>query len=176
MTMFTEALKTGAAHVRRLATKNPMEVLRKIIEQDVTADNDRRFKKWDVLIMKDPELLLAVKQYAFKLWNTQLERDMRAAKAAEDTENAENAEDASPLKRRTKAELEEEAAPIVSRAQKILVLDIVMPNNKRLRECTGQYGKSLGGWIARIAGKVKPTDIIGTVVSDDQAQKLWRER
>lgn len=54
------------------------------------------------------------------------------------------------------------------------LLDSVMPNGKKLRECTFGDAIKFGGWIAKIGeyGRDKPTKIIGHFLNDRKAKEL----
>ena len=70
---------------------------------------------------------------------------------------------------------------IVEKAE-MLLLEWAMPNGKKLRDCTGEEVRELGAkmpaWFKAIAAKVKPTEIVGKVLSEDQvramAPKGWK--
>jgi hypothetical protein len=57
------------------------------------------------------------------------------------------------------------------------LLDLVLPNGKRLRDCTGRdctrLSKKIGPWLMRIAEKVKPNEIVGKVLTEAQVQSLY---
>ena len=56
------------------------------------------------------------------------------------------------------------------------LLSMVMPNGKELRDCTGRDCKRMGGWFARIAKRVKPTQKVGNALSEEQIQDLMSEK
>lgn len=65
---------------------------------------------------------------------------------------------------------------IVEQAQ-IMLSDMLMPNGKRLAECTGKECQSLGiavgGWLGRVARKVKPDQAVGEALSEEQLRELY---
>lgn len=67
-------------------------------------------------------------------------------------------------------------AKIVERAN-IVLSDMVLPNGKRLADCSGkecaQMGAALGGLIGRIAQHVKPKQIVGAVLTEVQLQDMY---
>jgi hypothetical protein len=56
---------------------------------------------------------------------------------------------------------------------RIVILDLVLPNGKKLRDCTGKDCAKAGGLYAKIAGRVKPNQIVGQVLTEDQIRKMW---
>lgn len=72
-----------------------------------------------------------------------------------------------------KAEIDEIKSTVKERIARMVLLDVVLPNGKRLRDCTGKECAKAGGWFAKIAGKVKPTEIVGKVLSETQVRSLY---
>jgi hypothetical protein len=65
-------------------------------------------------------------------------------------------------------------------AEKML-LDLLMPNGKALRDCTGaecdRFGKAdeqRGRWLQRVAAEVGPTRRVGDVLGEKQLKTLMR--
>jgi hypothetical protein len=54
----------------------------------------------------------------------------------------------------------------------ILVLNLEMPNGKRLRNCTGREMAQFGSAYQRIAKRVGPTKTVGTVLDEAGVRKL----
>jgi hypothetical protein len=75
--------------------------------------------------------------------------------------------------RKTRAALREErnahVADTFMRVTKALILDHVMPNGNRLRDCTFGYAREVGGAFARIGAMGSRDAIIGDVLSNAQA-------
>jgi len=158
--MFTETSRQGAAATRRTAPKNIMEVLVAIIEANPTANNDELFRKWSDIVKDDDDLLDAALLHTFTNLIASLKRPHRGGQ--------------SRFKGRSREERDASVAQIKREAKEILILDLIMPNGKPLRVCTGAYGRQCGGGIGRVAKAVKPMQIIGQVLNDEQAQRLWR--
>lgn len=57
--------------------------------------------------------------------------------------------------------VQERLAEIKATARAVLTLDFVMPNGKRLRDCTGAETERFGGIFSEIARHVKPTQVVG---------------
>ena len=67
-------------------------------------------------------------------------------------------------------------AAIDQRAQ-IKLLDLMLPNGKALRECTGSDCRKLsykmGSWLAKVADHVKPNQIVGDVLQEADIRKFY---
>ena len=65
----------------------------------------------------------------------------------------------------------------IERRAKIILLDLLMPNGKELRDCTGKdcgkLGPKVGKWLWKIAEKVKPNQKVGDALSESQVRKLY---
>lgn len=72
-----------------------------------------------------------------------------------------------------RAQVESLKTVIKARAERMVLLDMTMPNGKPLRDCNGKYCAKAGGWLSKIAAKIKPTDIVGKVLSETQVRKLF---
>jgi hypothetical protein len=53
------------------------------------------------------------------------------------------------------------------------LLNWMMPNGKKLGDCTGRECRKAGGWLTRVAAKVPPRKLVRDVLSDAQLQKLY---
>lgn len=56
--------------------------------------------------------------------------------------------------------------------QRIMLLDWTMPNGKRLRECTKSDCLRAGGWLVKVANKLKPRQKVGQVFSETQLRGM----
>lgn len=61
---------------------------------------------------------------------------------------------------------------VVEEKVKKLLLELPMPNGKRLRECTGKDCRAMGSWMGKIGERIKPTDIVGQVLSEAEVRKI----
>ncbi len=54
------------------------------------------------------------------------------------------------------------------------ILDLVTPNGKALRDCTGNECKKLGGFYTKIAEKVGANQRVGSVLKAEDISKHWK--
>lgn len=66
------------------------------------------------------------------------------------------------------------AGKMVEAFKAVLVMELILPSGKRVREATFAECKAAGGLFHRLAGKGKPNQIVGKVLTDQQAQALWK--
>lgn len=77
---------------------------------------------------------------------------------------------ADPQKRLARREaIEREKKSIASR---IILMDWQTPSGKLLRDCTKQDCKRVGGWLVRVADKMKPRQTVGQAFSEKQLKAL----
>lgn len=61
---------------------------------------------------------------------------------------------------------------LVDAVRKVNLLELKMPNGKRLRDCTCAEATSFGGWLIRLGACGTPEQLIGDVVTEDVAKTL----
>lgn len=78
--------------------------------------------------------------------------------------------------RQEAATIAERVSEVASRsiAKLALSLDFLMPNGKKLRECTFSECGQLGGMFGKIAAAGKPNQIVGEKLSDKKLQALLK--
>lgn len=159
MTIFTEMPRTGAAATRRVAKKNPMQALVDLLDSDPTANADRLFRKWWPVILADDDYLIAVGRHAFANFLTSLDRDRR--RGARQTSNTEMHKERQAAARR-----------LTKHVHRIVLLDLMLPNGKKLRESTFAECSAAGGWFKMVAAKGRPSEIVGQVLNEGDLRKL----
>jgi len=71
--------------------------------------------------------------------------------------------------------ISERAREYVKQIKTSCIADFVCPNKKTIRENTGTYLGRMGGAFAQV-GKAAGTKVVGKVLSDEQVDKLFKER
>jgi hypothetical protein len=98
------------------------------------------------------------------------EEQIKSAKAAEakaETRTEAKTDAKTEAKTETKTKLNEH----IKTQAKIILLDLMMPNGKALRDCTGIDCRKFGGWFGRIADKVGRKKV-GDVLSEKEIRNL----
>lgn len=62
---------------------------------------------------------------------------------------------------------------IKARAVEMVLLDIVLPTGKALRDSTFAECAKAGGWFSAIAKRGAPSKIVGKTMSEAQVHKVW---
>lgn len=163
MEMQTDARNGANCFTRRV----PLSVQRLVAE--ILADNETGpdhaankaalFPLFLAALEKDEDYQRAVDWYAFSNFY-----DYEAT-----TRNVKPRLDARPAPSTLTPAVEAMKAKI---AERILLMEWVLPNGKRLADCTfGELAK-LGGWLAKVAKKGKPNQIVGKVLTERQLRAI----
>ncbi|GEM_PF-5131432 len=163
------SLDTGVygAKVQSWRRSNPRDLLKRLIEENPGADKATIHKTFrdEVRGEDGEEYLDSVIEYWFSNNYHSLvdPAPRRERPAAQKTDRV--------------AEIREKVKTRIRQEAQIILLDMVLPNGKPLRECTGtecsQLGTKVGAWLTKIAGKVKPSEVVGDVLDEAQVRKLY---
>jgi hypothetical protein len=84
----------------------------------------------------------------------------------------ESKKDAQKRKAGEAKDFEDKLSAAVEAKARQLMLDMIMPNEKRLRDCTCEECRGMGGWLMAIAKKGLPKQLVGDVVSEAEVRKM----
>lgn len=77
----------------------------------------------------------------------------------------------------TKADAKAAIAAHIERSAKLVLLDLILPNGKKLRNATGADCKGLapkmGIWLANIARKVQPNQTVGKILTEKEVRHIY---
>lgn len=141
-----EELHQGAARQSRKAA-NPWPVLDKIIEDHPGANREELLEMFREKVRDDDDLVDTMIDY----WFSNRYRERIGDKM---------------LSRNSTVDY------LSSKA----LLQLPMPNGKRLQDSTKEECAKAGGWLTRVAAKVPPRKKVGEVLSEADLAKLWRGR
>jgi hypothetical protein len=151
---------------------NPRSLLRTIIANNPRADEARVHELFWREIEDDKELLRACVEYwadnnyrslTSEVSTSETKRKKPLPVVAAATEQVR--EKTEQIKEKVKARVEHEA--------RIILLDWIMPNEKRLGDCTGRDCTKIGGWLKQLAVKVPPTKKVSDILSEADVFKIW---
>jgi len=168
---FTEEPGPGVygAKVQSWRHANPRDILKRIIDEHPNEDKAFIFREFKEQIRDDEDVISAIIEYWFSNNYHSLMGDRPERRAQRQEERAERA-------REREKKTEAMAEIIKERAKKLVILDMVMPNGKLLRDCTGEDCIKAGGWFHKIAARLKnPTDVVGRVFSEKRLRQIWSE-
>lgn len=90
-----------------------------------------------------------------------------------DSETAQKRRDRREEERAREHALAVAAEKVASEVRQTVLLEMVTPNGKKLRDLTGRECQALGGWFAKISTKVKATQKVGTALTEIELRELW---
>jgi hypothetical protein len=128
---------------------NPRVLVRSIIERHPGLDRQRQFEIF--LLEASEEVKINAMLYCFN--NT----------CASYQKQTKEKRDAAKQKR---------DAEVVAIKQRIQLLSLVMPNGKRLADCTGSECVQFGGWALKVGERVGPNRLVGDVLTEAQLRKI----
>jgi hypothetical protein len=67
------------------------------------------------------------------------------------------------------------AADIAAATQRLTVvlLDLIMPNGKALRDCTGKECRQAGGWLVKVADRVGDRGVVGATLDEQEIAAIF---
>jgi len=147
---------------------NPRELLKRIIDELGTTDRDRLLGEFteQALLPGNRPILETVLEYWFSNnLNSLMERSTLASSRT-------------LARARTRERTEQVSKDIVRQLTVVaghMLLDLMLPHGKALKETTGSECLAIGGWLAHIGGKMKPDDLVGAVYSEEQLRKIFEK-
>lgn len=148
--------RTGANAMGWYGKKNPREVLVELIEDEPDADSRRLLRKWWPIIKADDDLLEAAGTHAFYNLLKGIRQKHR--------DNKSKSKDAKIIER---ARIDFYKNIIKGN----ILMDITLPNGKKLRDATFAECSAAGGWFKSLAVKGKPSEIVGKTLTEQDLQK-----
>jgi hypothetical protein len=149
--------KYGTPFIAKVYEASPNGMLHRIMKENPGAAEEDTWPIWRAELVKNGAALDAVLRWYHMNAHRRVEHLVSGAKL--------------PGKRRAAAREERDArvAATFVRVKKALILDHVMPNGRRLRDCTFRYASEIGGAYTRIGAMGDPDAIIGQNLSDAAA-------
>lgn len=144
--------------------KTVRELVAEIIRENDAADEARIRREFRERVKDDNEYFLAVADYAFDA----------AWRALTTHRNSPTAEDRALKAERVAADAKEYARKVASIKDQVMLLNLEMPNGKRMRFCTGSEMAEFGKAYTKIAKRVGSTKLVGSVLSEQDVRRLLR--
>jgi len=144
---------------------NPRDLVLRLIREYPNADDKTLARHMrDAVLGDEPEYLLPCLLYVVRL----------TRRAVEEQRPKKTREERTAQKRQHAAQIRSRVTERVREQAEKMLLDLEMPNGKRLRDCTGNDCARFGGWYKRLADKVGPRKLIGDVLSEQDVRKLYK--
>lgn len=164
-------LRTASAGLKT-TERSALDVLKKVIENFSGETKQQRFKEFCKLIAGNEEYQRAVRWYYFVNMCDQL-----AAAGKPDKPPAEKIQPAVSLADKVLKAVEREAS--VRRLKRKIVqtvlLDLILPNGKLLRDAKFEDCAKAGGWFSKVAQMGEPDQVVGEMLSEEQLRAVAPE-
>lgn len=157
---------TNAGFMPKSKKESPLGLLIAVIRVDPEASKESHLAQFRTLLLQEDyyEFLEAL---ILEWFSIKFSTAMRAAQPPT----------AEALRKRAaarKADRKRES-DLITKAKGLIgtrLLDFIMPNSKKLRDCTGAECKQFGGLFARIGKRVGNKRVVGDVLSAEQLARL----
>jgi hypothetical protein len=73
------------------------------------------------------------------------------------------------------AKIKEQIRDRIKIAAGVVLMDMIMPNKKRLRDCSGAECAAVGGWLSIVAARMPPSAIVGKTFSEPDMRGMLAE-
>jgi len=75
----------------------------------------------------------------------------------------------------TAAKLTQHVTKAIETKAQIILLDMMTPTGKALRDCTGNECRQMGGWYLQLADRVKPKQKVAAALGEADVRNLYPE-
>lgn len=156
--MNTHMRTTGASFVAQPGKHNPRDLIIRLVEDHPTETRDDLFLKFRALIDGDSDYQRAVDWYFFVNMHDYLTSNRNRNKPASAGQR-----EAMTLKK---------VNDIKRRIVDVVLLDLILPNGKALRDATFGDCAKAGGWFQLLSRKGKPSEVVGKRLSEADLKKI----
>lgn len=159
------------AKVQSWKKANPRDLLKRIVEDNPDLDKSALLSalRDEVLSVNGPEYLDSIIEYWFSNnYHSLAIAGRQTSSVSMRTVRARTEATAARIMENVQTRIREEA--------EMILLDMMLPSGKALRDATGRDCTEAGGWFLRIAEEVKPNQKVGAVLSEDHVRTLWKSR
>lgn len=145
--------RNAVASTARMFEDNPRHLITKLVAENPHASKDDLFPEFQSLIAKKAELQCVIDWYFF-------------ANMYDYIAGTRNGSHNTPHD--TKTEVERLKARVVE----VVLLDLLLPSGKLLRDATFAECAQAGGWYAKVSAMGKPNQIVGKVLTEQQLRRV----
>ena len=158
-------IDTGTLGAKRQSWRqgNPRELLKRVIDDLGTTDRERLMREFfdQVFIPGNRPVLESIVEYWFSnnldslLVHVPTDRQLARTRTRE----------------RTKKVSQEIVERLTLVAGKML-LDLMLPHGKTLKDSTGTECLAIGGWLKTVGSRMQPDELVGAVFSEEQLRAI----
>lgn len=151
---------------------DPEELLRSIKRQSPKASEKEHLDAFHAAITEEPKYLDSIINYWFRNYYPRTRVVVEKGSVAVLPSESVVRRRVTPADRRRR---KEEARKAVERIRNIVLMDLEMPNGKKLRDCTGSDCTKFGGWLTLVGQKVGPRSLVGRKLTEDDLRNLQKQ-
>lgn len=156
-------VETGyyGAKIQSWNKANPRGLLKRIIDEHPKAPKDTLLKLFKATLSDDadPAVMDVIIEYWFSNnYHSLIDRPIHRIKS----ERAERQKQLTTLQ-----------SEIKTKAARMVLLDMMLPNGKPLKDSTGKDCKKAGGWLLKVAAQLKPNQVVGKVLSESDLRMIF---
>jgi hypothetical protein len=164
---FSEPGTQGAKRATWRAN-DPRPILEKILIENPKAEQTEWWALFWQEIVEDQDYLMGVARYYFDNALVAHFRNHQRPRLYNPVgKDVARKEALSSVKKMLTERIQHEAA--------VVLLDLVMPNGKALRDCTGKDCRKIGGWCLLLAKRVPMTKTVAETLNEEQVQAFWKQ-
>lgn len=145
---------------------NPTEILISLLDEQPDIDVDAISAKFYERVSDDEDYLRPIVKYFVISMMRNIDSGRRR--------NGKTVEQKRKERASRVAEIKQEASKIVEKMKSIVILDLVLPNGKTARASTCADCARAGGVFTKLSKLGRPRQIVGNLITDEQAQKLYK--
>lgn len=156
---------------------NPRETLKRVIDENPEASESELLElHWHFLARdidfndtEKEELFRTIHEYWFSNNYRSIKKGRKSpTKEAKEENNKQILENVTVLRKELTQKIDEKVH--------IKFLEILTPNGKVLRDCTKEDCADASGWFTRIAARLRPKQIVGDVLTENQLRLIYGEK
>lgn len=155
---------------------NPRDLLKRVIDDNPGSDRVGLFRLFIEKLKEedDGDYMETIIEY----WFANNYHSLITARSAADEPERRNA--AIAERELLVAGTAEKLRDKIAEQAAVALLDLMMPNGKLLSACNGEecakLGSKIGSWLQKVARRVKPGEIVGDVLTEEDLRALYEKR
>lgn len=165
-----ETAKLRGATVQSWRASSPRALLERLVAVHGFEDREQLLRIFEEHVRGNDALISTIIEY----WYT---NNLNSLIAAQHRAKPEEALQMASVREKANREARETVTKAIEHRARLMLLDLMMPNGKRLRACTGEecrsLSKTVGQWLVAVAKEVPAKKRVGEALSEDRLHELY---
>lgn len=165
------------ASIQSWRATSPRALLDHLYERNPEFSRDQLLKRFEECVRERDDFIKSIIEYWFTNNYNSLLRLRESAIRERGGVGLGTSPEVVAVREKAAREARETITKAVEKRARLMLLDMVMLNGKRLRACTGEecrvLSKTAGRWLAAIAREVGAKKKVGEVLSEDRLHELY---